>query len=291
MDPVRIPQHVEHAAVALDGVRLLYVPVPKAASTAILWGLAKCDGLSEEAFVGSTKLEVTRALTVHDVTRWGNERRLRGRSESDRDSILRSDTWLRFTVIREPVRRLWSVWVTKILVRDPRFVAMFGGEPWFPTTLRAPEDVIKGFRRFVAVLPTRPASWHDPHWSAQCDLIGVGDVDYHVIGRVENLDAALARVNEHVRRQESPALDFERENASLLPFSPGLLDQRTADACAEWTARDRDVFGYVQFEHREDIDQTWLDGVQAVLPAIRAIAERNERISDLRSLLMHSRAS
>ncbi len=291
MSRVRVPDHVLQAAVVLDDVKLLYVPVPKAGSTAILWALAESERCGAETFHRSTKLEVTRALTVHDMSRWEDRHRLATRGGREIEAIFRSDDWLRFTVVREPVRRLWSAWVTKILVHDPRFVAMFGTEEWFPPVPERAEDVVTGFRRFVSVLAERPSAWHDPHWSAQADLAAVDDLAYAVVGRVEDLPRTLARVDERLRlhRREPPRL--RRENASLLAFTPGLLDEQTAAACTTWTARDRQAFGYEPAAPVGAGDREWHDAVEAALPAIQAVIERNERIGDLRSLLRSSRSS
>ena len=278
-------------AVALDAVKLLYVPVPRAGSTAILWALAGSEGLAEEHFRDSPKLEVTRALTIHDLTRWGDGRRLTGRSTRELEEILGSDDWLRFTVVREPVRRLWSAWVTKILLRDPRFVRAFGSEDWFPRSVGDAEDVALAFRRFVAVLADRPEEWQDPHWSGQVGLAGIGEIDYRFVGRMEDLPAALGIVDEHLRGHGRPPLSPGSANASLLPFAQGVLDQETAHACSVWTELDRAVLGYASAPTGDGLDDAWLAVVTAALPAIRAVAERNERIGDLRSLLRRSRES
>lgn len=286
----RPPEHVVRNAIALDAVELVYVPVPRAGSTAILWALAASEGLSREHFATSEKLEVTRALTVHDLTRWGDARLLAARSGRQLDEALGSDSWLRFTVVREPVRRLWSAWVTKILLRDPRFVAAFGSEDWFPRGLSRADEVVQAFRRFVSVLADRPASWHDPHWSAQADLVGVGEVDYRVVGTMERADLGLGAVDEHLHLHGRAPLALERENVSLLPFSAGLLDAATSGACAAFTARDRAAFGYPELEAGA-FDDGWAAAVEAALPAVEAVAERNERIDDLRDLLRGSRPS
>ena len=67
-------------AVAFDDIRLAYVPVPKAASTSILTALFDVAGLNREDRTRSRKLEVTRGLTVHDGSLWGQSHRLLGRS-------------------------------------------------------------------------------------------------------------------------------------------------------------------------------------------------------------------
>jgi Sulfotransferase family len=289
--PPRVNEHVLQNAVALEAVKVLYVPVPRSGSTAVLWALAESEGLAAEQFHESAKLEVTRPLTVHDLTRWGDGRRLVGRRPRELEEILCSDEWLRFTVVREPVRRLWSAWVTKLLLRDPRFVAAFGSEDWFPHSVGDAHEVVAAFRRFVAVLSDRPTEWHDPHWSGQVDLAVTGELDYRVVARMEDLPTALTLVDEHLGRHGRGALVLGRANASVVPFTPGLLDAETAASCSAWTARDRTVLGYPAVGAGEDLDDEWIAAVNAALPAIRAAAERNERIGDLRSLLRRSRAS
>ena len=143
----RVPEHVLQNGIALDDVELLYVPVPRAGSTAVLWALAESEQLPEERFLESGKLEVTRALTVHDLSVWGEGRRLAGRHPKDLERILGSGDWLRFTVIREPVRRIWSAWLTKVLLRDPRFLTTFGAEDWFPRRVGDAREVVVAFRR------------------------------------------------------------------------------------------------------------------------------------------------
>lgn len=92
----QIPPQVVQTAVVLDELRLVYVPVPKAGSTTILWVLAKLAGLAGEDFADSRKLEVTRELTVHDMSVWGRSRLLQSRSPKEIESILVSDEWFRF---------------------------------------------------------------------------------------------------------------------------------------------------------------------------------------------------
>ena len=125
----------------------------------------------------SHKPEATRDLTVHDGSLWDAAHRLKERTPTEREWILESDEWFRFTVVREPARRLWSAWVSKVLVRDSRFVLMFG-EDWFPPAPSGATDVVESFRAFVTALPDRPDS-DDSHWSAQAALAGIPEIGYH----------------------------------------------------------------------------------------------------------------
>jgi Sulfotransferase family len=283
------PQHVVRAAVVLDDFQLVYVPVPKAGSTAVLSALAEVVGLREEDFAASRKLEATRSLAVHDGSIWGPRYRLEGRTSSELDRILDSDEWLRVTVVREPVRRLWSAWVSKVLIRDPRFVAVFG-EDWFPASPKTANDVVSAFRRFVLALPE--AHRHDPHWLPQSGLIGVGQIAYDHIGRVENLDRTAAVLDERLRLHGQVLPPLRRENSGILPFSPGVFDRDSHEVCARWTEPDRAAFGYeILAPSVEEPDERWRAAVDAAIPAVQAVIDRNERIRDLTAILESARSS
>ena len=284
-----LPPHVESAAIVLDELQLVYVPVPKAGSTAMLWALLELSELDREEFVRSPKLEVTRALTIHDTAIWGPRHRLEA---YDGHAIFDSPDWLTFTIVREPVGRIWSAWVSKILLRDPRFVVAYGEEDWFPEPPGTAQDVLRAFRSFVEVLPGRPVEWHDPHWSSQAELAGVGDLPYDVVARVEKLPEELETVAAHLRRHGRDDLQVGRENPSLVAFVPEVLDGDSWERCAELTVRDRDAFEY-QLPPRTGGDPAaaWVAEVEARIPAIHAVIERNERIGDLKQLVTRSRAS
>jgi Sulfotransferase family len=266
--------------VVFDDLRLAYVPVPKAASTTILRALSELAGVRPEDLVRSRKLEVTRALTVHDGSLWPSAHRLTGRDAAELEWILWSDDWFRFTVVREPARRIWSAWVSKVLVRNPRFFLMHG-EELFPALPASAKDVVESFRRFVTCLPDRP-EWSDSHWSSQSDLLDVADITYSHMGRVESIDRTVAEVGEYVRRRGSTLPSLEAENRSFLPFSPGLFDRESHDAYLHWTARDYEALGYAPLPYVEgEPDDRWYASVEASVPAIRALVEQNERFLDV----------
>lgn len=280
-----VPAHVQAAAIVLEDARLIYVPTPRAGSTAVLWGLLELTDLDPAAFRHSTKLETTRALTIHDASIWGSAYRLDPRRRDPRELFAAKD-WLSFTVVRDPIRRIWSAWVAKILVRDPRFVRQYGAESWFPEPPRTPDDVVRSFRAFVAALPVRPAEWHDPHWSSQVELVGADVLPYDLVARVEQLPHDLEPVTRHLRRHGRDALRLRRENASLLPFTAELLDTEGWEACVAFTAGDCDAFGYAVPEGTAGPPlDVWVAKAEERLPGIQAAIERNERIGDLKELL------
>ena len=291
-EPRTIPWHVVSTAIVLDELRLVYVPVPKAGSTAVLWALAELVGLDADHFGASLKSETTRALTIHDMSLWGKEHRLDGRRRSAVLRMFGSDEWLAFTLVREPVRRIWSAWVSKVLLREPRFAAAYGDESWFPPVPSSAEDVVNWFRVFVKAVSGRPETLHDRHWASQDELLGAPQLGYDLIGRLEELPSALAVVDEHLRSRGAAPLRLQSENRSLVSFTPEVLDRGTWEQCSALTARDREAFGYEAVPMRTmAVDATWRAKVEACLPAIHAVVERNERIGDVTGLVTSSRAS
>jgi hypothetical protein len=270
----------------LEDVQLLYVPVPKAGCTAILHALAEAAGLPEEDLARSRKLEVTRDLAIHDPAVWGESFTLESRSAEEIDRIFESPGWLRFTVVREPLRRLWSAWVSKVLVREPRFVATFGGEDWFPPAPTSSHDVLGWFRRFAGALPSRDVGSHDPHWSPQADLLGVGVLGYDHVGHFEQVEESMEVVGGHLRARGCALPPLRTTNRSLLPYAPGVFDRAALEACASWTASARAAFGYEPPADEPDPpDDAWHASVEAAIPGVLAVIERHERIADLRSLV------
>src|SRR5215218_10347692 len=69
-------RHVLQRTVVLPELRVLFVPVPKAGCTTVLWQLAALAGIEPETFERSTLPEVSVALTVHDTSLWRPEHRL-----------------------------------------------------------------------------------------------------------------------------------------------------------------------------------------------------------------------
>ena len=285
-----IPPHVASTAIVLDELRLVYVPVPKAGSTAVLWALADLIGLHPDRFRKSHKSETTRALTIHDMSLWGKKRRLDSRRTSSVLRMFDSDDWLAFSLVREPVRRLWSAWVSKVLMREPRFSSAYGDESWFPPVPSSAEDVVNWFRVFVKAVSDRPETLHDRHWASQDELLGVPQLGYDLVGRLEELPSALAVVDEHLRSRGMGPLTLQTENRSLVSFTPEVLDRRAWKQCFALTARDREAFGYEAVPiHATALDETWRANVEAALPAIRAVVERNERLGDVMGLVTNSR--
>ncbi|MGH3031253.1 MAG: sulfotransferase family 2 domain-containing protein, partial [Gaiellaceae bacterium] len=272
--------HVLQRTILLPELRVLFLPIPKAGCTSVLWLLAELAGIPAETFARSTLPEVSPALTVHDTSLWGEGRRLADYDGEERERVLTEDGWLRFTVVRHPGARLWSAWQSKLLLREPRFVADFGEEPWFPRMPETPADLVVDFRRFVAALPGGGAE--DVHWAVQHDLARQLPLTH--VGQVERLPETLALLQAQVSDERWPA-ETGRENRTQLPMPPDAYDGEAAAVLHERYRADFDRYGYEPEQAPSDGgDSDWEERVAPLLPALRETIDKHARIGQLHRL-------
>ncbi len=280
--PSQLPftRHVLERTVVLPSQRVLFLPMPKAACTSLLWTLATLAGLRPERFDESALPEVSPGLTVHDMNLWPDQHRLIRYPEDERERLLAQDGWLRFTLVRDPAPRLWSGWQSKLLLREPRFVEQFGEAPWFPRVPQGPADIVDDFRAFVSALGG--GEGEDVHWAVQHDLIAQLPLSH--VGRVERLDETLDLLREHVGRPLT-APSGRQENRSPLPMPPGLYDDAAAEILSARHRADYDAFGY-DLEWADPgpaacAHAAWEAEVEPLLPLLRSMIDEHARIGQL----------
>ena len=270
-------RHVELRTVVLDELKVVFLPVPKGGCTSMLWLLSKLAGIPPETFLHSILPEVTPSLTVHDMSLWGEGRRLVDFEGDERTRVLEESGWFRFAIVRHPGTRLWSAWQSKILLREPRFVTLFGEEPWFPRLPEDPMDVVEDFRKFVRALPTGEVE--DVHWAVQHEL--VKQLPLNHVGKVEQLSETIAALSSHLGREVGPAT--RRENRSALPAPAFAYDEETRAILADRYAADFEHFGYPLESISVDAkaEREWSAHVAPILPVIQDTVEKHARIGHL----------
>jgi hypothetical protein len=282
--------HILRRAIVLDRYRLFYVPVPKAGCTALLWSLAGLARVRETEFAGSPGREVSRLLTIHDLNRWPKPFRFGEHSPDVREHMLGADDWFRFTVVRHPYRRLWSAWQSKILLAEPQFIEKFSSQPWFPGPVSSAAEILKEFRMFMDALKENPDLVRsDVHWAPQVELIEYPRVTYDHIGQIEHLGKTLTRVREHLSETQGATLSEQpRNNVSALPYADELFTEEDVRFLAEVYADDMRMFGYESPRTEAlgaDVPESWTSTVDAVVPALVELRQRNERVADMHHLL------
>lgn len=281
--------------IVVEELRVVYVPVSKAACTSLRWLLADLIGLSPESFEDPAKFRATQGQTIQNVHKWPPEYIVQRADPGWLEEVAEAEDWFRFSVVRDPARRLWSAWQSKLLLRQPGFVDAFGGEAWFPGVPSSPEEVLESYERFVAALgrkdeDRRPS---DPHWRLQTDLLGSAAPALNHIGRVEALGDTLGLLGEHVApfgKVELPPM--RRENVTPLPYPEGLLGEETLRVIREYYAPDYRAFDYPEPEagpSSEEAALRWKQRTGILLDSVRVLISHNERLTTLDESLQEAR--
>lgn len=276
-------QHAQAQSIVLPRRSVLFVPVPKSGCTSMLWLLSRKAGVNPGNFYDSTTPEVTRAMGVHDIAAWPDRHRWSEVPAGRRREIEASDEWLRFGIVREPARRLWSAWHSKLLLREPSFTRRFRGRDWFPRLPETSDELIEDFRIFVRALTNEPDTRPtDAHWAPQTHVLSTGPALNHV-GRLENLAPTYELLSSHLGDTTVPHLP--RTNESLLPYHPGVFDADCWEVVRTVYAEDYEAYSYPAPRTSDDGLEAWKEAVQPLLPAVAQLAERHERIGKLQRLL------
>lgn len=147
----------------------------------------------------------------------------------------------RFTFVRDPIRRVESAYVNKIVQAVD---GVLKRRVKVQRVLGLPEDrkSVPTFDQFIAALEIQEPIRMDAHWRPQHLNVMHPLIEYDVVGRLETFAADLARIRAAVGLPDIP---FEAQNVttqrtdSLFDGRPDLL-RRTRDVYA----RDFELYGY-----------------------------------------------
>lgn len=262
--------------------KVVYVAVPKAACTSLKWLVADLQGEDRERFYGVLTREVGRELTIHRRRRWQHTPMLHDLRPADLAAISPEEGWFVFAATRHPAARLWSAWESKLLLREPKWVERFAGEPWFPRLPDTTADVVEDFARFVRAIgadPDQPVM-RDRHFLPQSRLLTPDRTPYTRVYETREIPQLLEDLERHLRASGwEGSLTLPPSNASPLRRLATMFTPEITETIARVYAEDFERFGYdgVQpdsLDERDEYDAS-------ALRAVARIAERGERIGDL----------
>jgi hypothetical protein len=276
--------HLAFNAVISPRCRLLYVATPKVACTGIKWWMAMLEGRSEAVAAFPDSLESSPELVVHDaLPRVAPD--LTGLGPEALTGPLTDHRWLRFAVVRNPFRRIFSAWQSKLLLQEPLQSEPYADLPFYARAISSAEDVREAFEGFLAHLAEHeaPSTFADPHWTPQVALLRPDLIHYDLIGRIEaptDLETLLkARLGPGV-----PSPFAERPiNESLIPWSPDLLTARAVRLILELYAEDFAAFGYSATLPSSQRAASSAE-LEVALRAVSLIRGRHRRLAATRSL-------
>jgi hypothetical protein len=218
------PRVVKRHILALPQHDLVYVKNPKAGSSTVMVWLDRLH------------------TGEHDgrLQRMHKDHRLPSHREVGRQRVLRmlSGEAYRFSFVRDPVRRLESVYWAK-LVRSKRYRIKAATA----LGLRTQPDQVIPFEEFLDALDQPDLLNMDAHWRPQHRNLFHPLVTFDRIGRLESFEADFARIQEEAGLPEVP---LEQVNANPRSDRRSVYDGRPdlRSRVEQLYAKDMELYGY-----------------------------------------------
>jgi hypothetical protein len=277
----QLPRHPT-ATYVMPRWQAMYVSVNKAACTSLKWLVADLQEERPNRFHASLSSELSRPMTIHRRELWQNTPMALRMSEAELAPISPDAGWFVFGVVRHPTARLFSAWQSKLLLREPWWVARHGDADWFPRIPESGGEIVEDFERFVRSIAREPAQvMRNRHFAPQRRLLAVDRMGYSRIYRTSELQQLLDDFERHLRGRgwDGGALALRRANETPLPAIPALFGAEVQAASRSLYRRDFKAFGY------DDAVPGGLDPSagysDAAIAEIQRLIERSQRIGDL----------
>ena len=218
--------------------RLIYVSVPKCASTTIKSALS---ALELGVVPPPSKVHTRRYSGLHSPTQVGLSTFRR---------LVNSAGTLRFAFVRNPYARLVSAWADKFqnkpLVPGDSFVELYlRHRPCIDPALPQGADHTLSFAQFVAFAVGSANHRINAHWQAQDDLLNMPGMKLDFVGKVETFDKDFTRVLDHVGADHRlrQAIHVFYNASAHGPWPDYYTDALAANVYRAYE-RDFDRFGY-----------------------------------------------
>jgi len=224
----------------LPDYRLIYVNVPKCASTTIKMILSSLIGWNATSFEHLHKRRYSG---------------LKSPSQVGLSTFYRTATdpqALRFSFVRNPYERLVSAWADKFqnkpLVQGDSFIEKYlRHRPAIDASLPVGAERTLSFADFVTFANATADQRIDAHWQLQDDILGMPGIDLDFIGKIEHFETDIARVLHHIdgyaRLRQATITPQHRSRHQPWPqYYTGALAKRVYQAYE----RDFDRLGYAR---------------------------------------------
>lgn len=220
--------------------KLIYVAVPKVASTRIKRTLAKVEGRLSRSLKPSRRSLPRgpygpRSMTVNSFYR-----------------LATSPDTLRFSFVRNPYARAVSCWAHKFadqpLIHGNSFIdAYLAIRQEIDTDLPVGPDRTLSFAEFVVFAAATAKARHDIHLQTQDEILNMPGITLDLIGKMETFDADFVRVLDHLDASD----EIRRDAAIMINKSrhddwPNYFTRELADRIYRAYECDFDRFSYAR---------------------------------------------
>ncbi len=258
--------------------KLFYVATPKVACTTLKWWFAALEGYSQELRQITANPESALDLVVHHSHLVAPN--VTGLSLPEISEALNSDSYFRFAVVRNPYKRIFSAWQSKLLLREPLQVRPYVNADFYHHPINVAADIAKSFEGFLEHLAENEApSYWDHHWTPQADLLRPDLINYSCLVKIEESKNLDKRLSEWLGKYITSPFQGRRSNESLIPYSSEFVTERSAELIRTLFAHDFDLFGYDK-KPPEVKDTFSIDQLDTAIKAINFIRARHKSLTE-----------
>ena len=204
--------------------KLIYVAVPKVASTLIKSILARVEG------------RFSRTMKLSHRARYRGPYGLRNMTIGSFVRLATGPDTLRFSFVRNPYARVVSCWAQKFadkpLVRGNSFIdAYLAIRHEIDARLPAGAGRTLSFAEFAVFAAATAKARHDIHMQTQDEILSMPGIELDLIGKVETFDADFVRILDHldasdeIRREATIVINGSRHDAWTTYYTPELADR------------------------------------------------------------------
>lgn len=280
--------HLQWNSYRSERYKLLYVSTPKVACTSLKWWFASLEGHARQLREFDESAESDPDLVVHDSFH-KIAPHVTGVPVNELEEALTSNEYFRFAVVRNPYKRVFSAWQSKLVLREPLQIGPYLDEPFFQHPIESAEDVAVAFQGFLEHLSANEApSYWDNHWTPQAALLRPELISYTNVSQIEDTKYLSSAIASWLGKGVPDPFLSRRTNESLIPYHPDFLTAESLRLIRELYAEDFETFGYTRDlpQTRESFTSDQLDMAFRAIGALRKrhhqLGIRNKQVQRLR---------
>jgi hypothetical protein len=264
--------------------KLFYVATPKVACTSLKWWFADLEGYSQVLREVKDSAETDPDLVIHDSFHKVAPN-VAGLLPEALLEPLTSDAYFRFAVVRNPYKRIFSAWQSKLLLREPLQIAPYLNCNFYNHPIEKSGDIATAFEGFLDHLASNEApNYWDVHWTPQATLLRPDLIRYSKLVKIENAKELSTALSEWLGSQFVDPFAPRHTNESLIPYLPEHVSKRSCELIRKLYANDFEIFGY-NTQPPEVKDTFTTDQFNLAIKAISMIRGRHQRFGEVRSYL------
>jgi glycosyltransferase involved in cell wall biosynthesis/uncharacterized protein (DUF3084 family) len=280
MDKEHLLRYLQDSGFRSDRYKVFYVSTPKVACTSLKWWFAALEGKVQVLRGLTDSAESDPDLIIHgdgfkklapDVT---------GLDSQVIESTLNSESFFRFAIVRNPYKRIFSAWQSKLLLQEPLQVGPYTQYEFLHHPIKSADDIAAAFEGFLEHLVKNEApTYWDLHWTPQVKLLRPDLINYSKIFKIEQSDELGVALTEWAGEYIPNPFAGRRANESLIPYLSELVTPRSSELIQMLYAEDFTVFGYDKEPpvSKETFSEAQLD---IAFKAIKFVRARHQRLGE-----------